>query len=240
LITYLGDALQERLPADLVARTEEEVVIIGAGQAPASYRPDLQVREPWALREPPAAEVLSAPSAVQATEPIRVFLDEETERWLAVRDRTGRLITVLELLSPSNKVESLDRDRYLRKQRGYLLSGANLVEIDLVRRGEPVFPRAAREVLKQAGAAYGACVSRVARPVEREVYPMRLRERLAAIRVPLRLADADVVLDLQALIDQCHERRRYQLLDYRLPLDPPLSAEDATWAEQLLRERHLL
>ena len=49
-----------------------------------------------------------------------------------------------------------------------------------------------------------------------------LGERLPVIRVPLRPADADVVLDLQPLIDQCHERGRYHLLNYRLALDPPL------------------
>ena len=55
LITYLGDALQERLPADLVARTEEEVVAIGAAEMAMSYRPDVQVREPWTLKEPATA-----------------------------------------------------------------------------------------------------------------------------------------------------------------------------------------
>ena len=37
LITYLRDALQERLPPDLVARAEEEAVTVGAGQAPTTY-----------------------------------------------------------------------------------------------------------------------------------------------------------------------------------------------------------
>jgi hypothetical protein len=72
------------------------------------------------------------------------------------------------------------------------------------------------------------------------VYPVGLRARLPTIRVPLRPTDADVVVELQALIDQCHERGRYHLLNYRLGLNPPLPTEDAAWAEQLLRERHLL
>ena len=107
LITYLGDALQERLPADLVARTEEEVVAIGAAEMAMSYRPDVQVREPWTLKEP-------ATAPTSATEPIRVFVDEEVERWLEIRDLAGRLITVIELLSPTNKLETSDRDRYPR------------------------------------------------------------------------------------------------------------------------------
>jgi len=72
------------------------------------------------------------------------------------------------------------------------------------------------------------------------VYPIRLRERLPVIRIPLRPNEADVVVDLQPLIDQCHERCRYHLLNYQQPLEPPLQAEDCAWAEQLLRQAHLV
>lgn len=240
LITYLRDALQEVLPADLLARSEEETVVMGAGETPAAFRPDVQVREPWVLKEPAAAAVapLRPPSA--AAEPIRVRLEEEIERWLEIRDALGRLITVIEWLSPSNKLESAERERYQRKRRGFIRSGVNLVEIDLVRQGMPVFPEAVRSVLRRAGACYGVCVFRAERPAEQEVYPIRLRERLPAIRVPLRATDADVVVDLQPLIDRCHERGRYHLLQYRLDLDPPLAPEDAAWVGQILREHQLL
>ncbi|MGH7967204.1 MAG: DUF4058 family protein [Limisphaerales bacterium] len=240
VLMYLCDALQERLPPDLIAGAEEESVAVGGGQQPVTHRPDVQVREPWALKEPSAAEVISKPTSTPATEPIRVFLEEEIERWLEIREATGRLITAIELLSPSNKLDFAQRERYLRKRHTFLGGGANFVEIDLVRQGASVFPQVIRITLQQSGASYGVCVFRTTRPEEREVYPIRLRERLPAIRVPLRPADADVVLDLQPLIDQCHERGRYHLLDYRLPLEPPLGPDDAAWADQLLRQQHLL
>ena len=241
LSLYLRDALQERLPADLVARAEEEeVVMIGPGGPATTYRPDVQVREPWTLKEPGATDATANLPETPATEPIRVFVDAEIERWLEIRDDTGRLITAIEVLSPSNKLESLERDRYLRKRRKFLSGGASLVEMGFVRQGAWVFPQPVREVLQQAGACGGVCVIRAARLGEHEVYPVRLRERLPAIRVPLRPSDADVVLDLQPLIDQCHERGRYHLLSYRLALDPPLTPEDAAWANQLLREQQLL
>lgn len=235
LVGYFSDTLQERLPADLVARTEEEVVVIGAAPTPKTYRPDVQIREPWTLKEPATAVAAISPPP-PATEPIRVFLDEEVKRWIEIRDVTGRVITVLELLSPTNKLESADRDRYLSKRCRFIGGGANLVEIDLVRRGAWIFPATVQDVLQEAGACYAVCVFRAARPGEEEVYPIRLRERLPVIRVPLRPADADVVLDLQPLIDQCHERGRYHLLNYRLALDPPLSLEDSAWADQLLHQ----
>ncbi len=239
LITYLRDALQGRLPPDLTIRAEEEVVSIGAGGRTTTYRPDVQVREPWRLKEPAAAEAVSMPPLAPAAEPIQVFLDEETERWLEIRETTGRLITVLELLSPSNKLESDDRDRYQRKRRALIGTGVNLVEIDLVRQGASAFPRAVRSVLAQKGAGYGVCVFRATAPMTRELYPIGLRERLPVIRVPLRSADADVVADLQALVDQCHERGRYHLLNYRLDLDPPLPPDEVAWMDQILREHGL-
>jgi hypothetical protein len=239
LIAYLRDALQERLPADLRAQAESEVVTIGAGEQTTTYRPDVQVREPWTLKEPAIAEAPPTPPPTSATEPIRVFVDEEIERWLEIRDTTGRLITVVELLSPTNKLESDERDRYLRKRRGFMSGGANLVEIDLVRQGAWVFAEGIRKVLHQAGASYAVCVFRTAQPGAHEVYPIRLRERLPVIRVPLRPSDADVVLDLQPLIDQCHERGRYHMLNYRLDLQPPLPSEEAVWVDQLLRTQGL-
>jgi hypothetical protein len=240
LITYMSDALQECLPPDLVARTEEEVVTVSAGGSATIYRPDVQVQQPGILKEPSVIETATMRPPTVPTEPIRVFTEEEVDRWVEVRDVTGRLITVLELLSPSNKLESAERDRYDRKRATLISGGVNLVEIELVRSGAWVFPGSIRSVLRQANAAYGVCVFRPTRQTEQEVYPIRLREPLPAIRIPLRPSDADVVLDLQALIDACHERRRYHLLDYRLALDPSLSPEDAAWAEQLLREHQLI
>lgn len=236
LITYMGDVLQERLPADLIARTEEEAVTIGAGGLATTYRPDIQVRQPWTLKEPAVTAMATPPPA---TEPIRVFLDEEVERWIEIRDLTGRLITVLELLSPSNKLESAERDRYRRKRRTFLSGGVNLVEIDLVRRGGWVFRDGIQDILRRAGACYAVCVVRAARTGEHEVYPIHLRQQLPSVRVPLRPTDADVTLDLQPLIDQCHERRRCHLLNYRLDLNPPLAPDDAAWVHQLLLQHGL-
>lgn len=240
LIMYFCDAVQEKLPSDLVARPEAVTVTLGASEKPTTYRPDVQIQEPLSLKEPSAVVMAPEPPPTQATAPIRVFLDEEIERWIEIRDTTGRLITVLELLSPSNKLETAERDRYVRKRNAFLSGGANLVEVDLVRQGTSLFLTPVRNVVEQATACYGVCVLRATRPAEREVYPIRLRERLPVIRIPLRPTDTDVILDLQPLVNQCHERGRYHLLDYRLELHPPLNAEDAAWATGILRERGLI
>jgi hypothetical protein len=150
-----------------------------------------------------------------------------------------RLITVVELLSPRNKLESADWNRYVAKRQGFISAGVNVVEIDLVRQGRSVLAGVIQQGLRQAGACYAVCVFRASKPAEREVYPIRLRDRLPAIRVPLRSTDADVVLDLQPLVDQCHERGRDHRLDYHLDLHPPLAPEEAVWVDHLLREHGL-
>ncbi len=240
LVAYCRDALQERLPADLVAGAEEEAVVIGAGERRTACRPDVQVREPSRLQESAAAAVALDPATPPGTEPLRVLVEDEIERWIEVRDTTGRLVTVLEWLSPSNKLETDERERFQRRRRRFHSGGASVVEMDLVRQGAWLFPEGVRRALREAGATYGVCVFRAGRTGECEVYPIRLRDRLPCPRIPLRPTDADVALDLQPLIDQCHERGRYHLLNYRFALDPPLAPEDAAWAAHLLREAHLI
>ena len=70
-----------------------------------------------------------------------VLPEQDLERipFLEIRDREQReLITVIELLSPSNKRPGSDREQYLGKRREYLHSAAHLVEIDLLRGWKPM------------------------------------------------------------------------------------------------------
>jgi hypothetical protein len=56
--------------------------------------------------------------------------------------------------------------------------------------------------------------------------------------VPLRQTDAEVPLDLQTLIEQCYRNGGYDDdLDYRHAPDPPLAADDESWADNLLRSQ---
>lgn len=240
LIGYIRDTLQERLPADLVARAEEELVAIGAEVDPASFRPDVSVKKPW---EATGAGALAAAGRVrtpEATLPTRVFIDEEVERWIEIQDEAGQLVTVIELLSPSNKEDEPARGRYVNKRRTFVSAGVNVVEIDLVRRGWSVFPEEVRELMRKQATPYAVCVFRASHLREREVYAVGLRDRLPVISIPLRPTDADIALRLQPLIDQCHERGRYHLLGYRTELDPPLSPAEAAWVQEVLRQHKLV
>jgi hypothetical protein len=101
LITAIGNALSKELPPDLSARAEEFIAVTGGEQ---DYRPDDAIVERWRHGFPPVwtAEG-SDPAALQVTEPLVVLVDPETERWIEIRDMSGKLITVIEVLSPANK-----------------------------------------------------------------------------------------------------------------------------------------
>jgi hypothetical protein len=78
-------------------------------------------------------------------------------------------------------------------------------------------------------------VRRASCPLEAQYYPLSLRSRLGAIRIPLRESDAEATLQLQPLIDQCYRNGRYCTINYQVEPEPPLPAEDAAWADELLR-----
>jgi hypothetical protein len=181
----------------------------------------------------PAAAPAAAASATMALEaPARVWLpavDIERLANVEVRDRRSRqLITVLELLSPSNKRSGPDRDRYVGKRGELLASTVHLVEIDLLRGG----PRMPMDNLPECD--YCVLVSRYEERPGAALWPIRLRERLPVIPVPLRTPDADARLDLQELLHRVYDAARYQTYIYDGTPSPPLGEQDAIWAEALV------
>ena len=238
LATYACDQLQRKLPRDLRARIEERVFVEWEDEG--RYRgihPDVRVVE-YPLRGPagtlPEGGVATAEPIV-----IRTFDDPISQGYIEIVDVSSgnRVVTVIEFVSPSNKVPGDGRDLYLRKQREVIGAKANLVEIDLTRAGQRALAAKMTLIPPQHHATYMVCVTRGWKWGESQIYPLPLAQRLPAIGVPLRQSDADVSLDLQALIDQCYENGGYDTIDYRQPLEPPLGAADLAWAEEWLRDK---
>src|SRR5215510_8311164 len=68
-----------------------------------------------------------------------VIREEHHEEYIEIRQRTdNRLVTVLDVVSPSNKLTQKGRDVYLDKRRDGRTQNASLVEIDLVLQGQPL------------------------------------------------------------------------------------------------------
>jgi hypothetical protein len=73
------------------------------GQSRA-MRPDVKVVEPSKLYEPAPAYAADSGDFNAAT-PLVVLLEPDVHRWVEILDAGGRLITVIEVLSPKNKSE---------------------------------------------------------------------------------------------------------------------------------------
>ncbi len=239
LIIYASDQLNAKLPRDLRARAEERVYLEAADTRLGHRQPDVRViEEGWqdsGARETTAVLTIAEPLVFHlANDPI-------TEVYLQIIDvkARGRVITGIEILSPANKVPGKGRDEYLKKQQEYWEANVHSVEIDLVREGGRAGRMSDDELPPSARSTYQATVTRMLAYPRYEVYPLRLRERLPAIRIPLRVGDNDVALDLQALVDQAYRNGGYDATDYTGECIPPLKGEDAAWADALLGEKRL-
>jgi Protein of unknown function (DUF4058) len=164
--------------------------------------------------------------------PVEVWLPEqdvEKVPFLEVRDRQGReLVTVIELLSPSNKRAGDDREAYLAKRRELLRSPAHLVEIDLLR-GWTAMPQKGRPACD-----YSVLVSRAEKRRAADFWPIRLRDRLPVIPIPLRPTDAAAGVDLQEALHRAYDGPGYEHYIYGGEPEPSLSANDTAWARQFV------
>jgi hypothetical protein len=155
---------------------------------------------------------------------------------IAVKDRHD-VTCRIELLSPLAKVVgSAERTQYLTERWAVLVrERVSLLEVDLFRSGMRVTATPGQE------ADYLICLHRCGSlGTEYEYWPVRLRERLPCILVPLMGGLPDVSLDLQAAFDAAYDAGPYRrLVDYGVDPVPPVVSEDAAWADVLLREKGL-
>jgi hypothetical protein len=147
------------------------------------------------------------------------------------------VITSIEVLSPTNKRAGEGRRLYVGKREDRKRAGVNTVEIDLLRGGDRNLMISSEQIPPSHSTPYQVCVWRAAQPAMVAVYRVPLRERLPVISIPLRPADPDVVLSLQAVLDQCYRNGGYDDIDYTDEPDPPLHRDHAAWADALLREQ---
>jgi hypothetical protein len=207
IITFAKGELQSQLGGDLVARSEERIYV--------DDDDSLQKQE----RVP---DVRAVEYGIQ-------ILD---------LSNGNRVVTVIEFVSPSIKLHKAGRKSYKDKQEECLDAKTNLVEVDLTRAGrrELVVNEFQLPEAKRGEYLVSVYRSAIGKHGRHEGYGLKLRERLPGIRIPLRAGDADIILDLQSLIDQAYAIGAYgKTLDYNRPCDPPLSEEHDAWADELLR-----
>jgi hypothetical protein len=179
-------------------------------------------------------------AAVAITPPLLVPMlidDEIEEARVEVRHcGSNTLVTVIEVMSPTNKIRGArGRISFMEKRREIMESEGHWVEIDLLRAG---IPSVTRPPLVPSD--YRILVSRAGKRSRARYWPVSVREPLPVIGIPLRGKDPDVPLDLGAVLATAYDHGAYDVsIDYRDEPTPPLSADDAVWANDLLRQRGL-
>jgi hypothetical protein len=156
----------------------------------------------------------------------------ENLNFVKFHDRESRvLVAAIEVLSPINKQAGADREQYLRERRQYLQGSAHFVELDLLRG----WPRLPLEGLPDCD--YYALVSRVEERPRVGVWPIRLRDPLPCIPIPLRPTHADARIDLQEMLHRIHDAAGYEDYIYSGMPQPPLHPSDEAWARDLIARR---
>jgi hypothetical protein len=199
----------------------DDVIFVG--------RPDVAV----VSQSPPQGERAPASQAVGVVDVEVTVSDEVTENYLEVREvETGALVTALDLLSPANKLHREHREDYERKRQRILDSRTNLIEIDLLRAGEPM-PVVGRRPVSD----YRILVSRGSTRPRAKLYAFGLRQPIPAIPVPLAPGEKEPELPLNETLHALYDRARFDLrIRYDRPPEPPLGEDDAAWARSLLEK----
>jgi hypothetical protein len=232
MITYCRDALSERLPEDYVAQQGENVRVVTWQEGPLRpMQPDVAIVRSTRFHRSDPGGVGTVATLESVEIPYAAAQDEVRDTWIEIRRLPEeRLVTAIEILSPTNKGSSGLSDYYDKRLRLWS-QPVNLVEIDLLiagRRlpmGKPLPP-----------GDYFTIVSRGSRSEKGEVYAWSIRQPLPKIPIPLEEPDPDVVLDLGELFTLAYERGRYErLIHYERPLDLPLHPDDKAWAEGIAR-----
>jgi hypothetical protein len=231
------EAIADLLPESYEASLDERVTLVETPPPQAwesgnqkQVLPDIAISQ----RAIAAAAGKTAASAAML-EPVTIPLmidPEESETYIKILHGPDRsLVTVIELLSPTNKIDVGYGD-YHSKRTALLRQRIHLVELDLLVGGRRL--QTARPL--PAGDYY-ALVARADHYPNADVYAWSIRDPLPTIRIPLKPADQDILIDLAKVFETAYARGRYaRRLRYRSVPAIPLAADDLTWCAERAKE----
>ncbi len=233
LITSIRDVLAPQLQPRYFVDVESRTTVLTALDIDRVYKPDVSIHA-TELRAAagPGVALLERPD-VRAYN-VSVPTGEETEEtYLAIQELPGRkLVTVIEVLSPTNKKTKDARAEYLEKREDLIHTSVSFVEIDLLRGGEPMPLRNAPPMTD-----YRILVCRARRSKDALLFAFSYTSPIPPVPIPLLPGDAEPMLDLNGVLHALIERASYELvIDYAQPPDPPLRPADQAWAASIVAE----
>ncbi len=197
--------------------------------------PDVAVysKRSQSTNQPGSTVALAAQTeAISVTVPLP---EEVRESYLAIKEGgTGTVITVIELISPKNKRSKEGRKAYESKRQQVLGSPTHLVEIDLLRSGQPM------RILEKIQSDYRILISRGEIRPRAYMYAFSLRDAIPSFTLPLRSGDVEPLVELQNILNEVYDQAYFDMaIDYNQEPVPKLKSEDAIWAAELLRSQEL-
>ena len=233
---YLTPQLRPKYRVEIEERTYQQLEFISAHTDDLVGIPDVLIEQSKKLRE---AAVAYSAGDTEIITPLTAELPQyydAKERYLEVRHlESQEIITVMELISPSNKIKGKGKEEYEEKRKKVLASYTHFIEIDLTRTGR-VLPM---KLHNGSVGDYRILVSRAPQRPRADVYAFKLRQPIPSFPVPLLQEDPEPIVPLNQLVHELYDRAGYDMaIDYNQPLDPPLSSEDAAWAESLINKKH--
>jgi hypothetical protein len=237
LITAIADEIVPKVAPRYYVDVEQHTYLTLLDLDQFLSRPDIIVGRTKSREPLPRPDEEKASATVGILElDVQVPVKDRVEEWYLEIRRvgTGKLVTVIEVLSPTNKSPGAGRKKYCKKRNRIFGTNTSLVEIDLLRGGKPLPITIAQRITSD----YRILVSRAqARPRARLI-AFGVRQPIPSIPIPLLPKDPEPALDLNAVLHALYERARFDLmLDYAKPPVPPLSKADAAWARDIIAHR---
>ncbi|MEH1926432.1 DUF4058 family protein [Nostoc sp.] len=236
LIVAIADYLSPQLRPKYFVAIEERIYQTTGDDKVLVGIPDVIVQSSQTAINPKILNIAVVTPAVQpktVTVPIPEIVKE---RYLEVRKvGTKEVVTVIEILSPKNKCTGEGCNAYETKRQRVLGSSTHLVEIDLLRVGEPmlVFGDGTQN-------DYRILASRAENRPQSDLYAFNLQDIIPSFPLPLRTGDSKPLVDLQSLLAGIYDRGSYDLvIDYSQDPALQLSEQNAVWTDALLREKEL-
>lgn len=234
LISVIREKLNSQLRPRYVARVELRVYMESDDDPNPLVRvPDIEISAGRPGNQQRSGGYNGSTGALTITTPVIISSDPIEEARIEILEVSNKkLVTVIEILSPTNKRTGNGRNSFLEKRAEVLQSSANWLEIDLLRDGSrsPGLGRFAKHPYLVFSSPYRFRTTR-------KYWPIKLEDRLPVIGIPLKHPDPEAPLDLQAALETAYDRGAYDLtIDYTKPANPPMTTTQAKWAKSIVKK----
>jgi Protein of unknown function (DUF4058) len=228
LITAIADFLAPQLLPKYQILIEERIYQVESEDSILIGVPDVTLQKVGSISQPIATGNIAVSEPYTQPRSVTLIYPETVRQsYLEVREiATGQVVTVIEVLSPVNKRPGKGRIDYENKRAMVFNSSSNMVEIDLLRQGQPMAEQ-------NTQSHYRILVSPAEKRPQADLYDFNMQDLIPSFPLPLRSEDNCPRVDLRLLLDGIYDRSGYGLvIDYTHPPIPALTESDLDWVRQ--------